>query len=353
MDSVAAGLAPGTLERRSGREGVTPVTAPLRLRGRCPVLWRAAGTVQVGTDPRWSVVLTDLSPEATRALAGLDGAADERALRTALHREGASAAEADSVVQHLIAAHLLVPADRGTSADEATWSLLRPAGDGSAVAARRARATVGVAGLGRLGAGIALGMAAGGVGTLVLEDAAAVSRLDAGTGLTTRDVGRPRSEAVARAAHDAAPGVRTRVGDATAADLVVTVEHHVADPVVAGRLADLGRPQLSVVVREASVLVGPLVRPGWTPCLRCVDLARADADPAWAVVAAQLVRAAPLPEETSLALLGAALAVAAALDHVDARPPRVEGASWSVALPDASPRLVTWDVHPECGCTGP
>ncbi|MBN9375247.1 MAG: hypothetical protein J0I40_07635, partial [Cellulomonas sp.] len=49
----------------------------MRLRTGLPVLRRGADEVQVGTDPRWAVRLTNLAPDEVEALvtrrAGLDG----------------------------------------------------------------------------------------------------------------------------------------------------------------------------------------------------------------------------------------------------------------------------------------
>ena len=61
-----------------------------------------------------------------------------------------------------------------------------------------------------------------------------------------------------------------------------------------GRSADAARaarrrdPHLPVRVRDGAGLVGPLVVPGVTSCLRCADLHRSDRDAAWPAVAAQL-----------------------------------------------------------------
>ncbi|MGJ0223707.1 hypothetical protein ACQUZK_09930, partial [Streptococcus pyogenes] len=86
------------------------------------------------------------------------------------------------------------------------------------------------------------------------------------------------------------------------------------------------------------VLVGPLVRPGVTACLRCLDLERSGRDPCWPTLAAQLTRTTPVAEETTLAATSSALAAAQALAHLDGRPVAVEDAALVVALPDAVPR---------------
>ena len=76
----------------------------MRLRARLPVLWLGPTRVQVGTDPRWSVALHDLSPSATQALLAVPQGADERVIRTAMRQQDVSADEADAVVGHLRAA---------------------------------------------------------------------------------------------------------------------------------------------------------------------------------------------------------------------------------------------------------
>ncbi|HWS57726.1 MAG TPA: ThiF family adenylyltransferase [Actinotalea sp.] len=336
----------------------------MRLRAGLPVLWRGPTEVQVGTDPRWAVALTDLSPSAARALTGLPGGATERELRVALAAEAVPTDEADAVVAHLATARLLLPGPRasgGTAArtalrpaDLRTWSLLDADGDAGPLAERRARARVRVDGLGPLGATLAAVLAAAGIGTLELADDRPVTAAEVGFGsLHSGDVGRPRSAGVARAVREVRPGVRTAAPGDVPADLVVLVEHAVADPVGYDGLLAAELAHLSVVLREASVLVGPLVLPGRTACLRCADLHRTDREPLWPRLAAQLAgdqgtRAAA--EETTLAVVGAALAAAQVLSHVDGRPCAVHDASLEVELPAALPRTTAWAPHPRCRC---
>jgi hypothetical protein len=148
-----------------------------------------------------------------------------------------------------------------------------------------------VTGLGRCGLMLAGLVAAAGVGTLELDDESPVTQHEIGPGgLSARDLGVPRSTAAARMLHDVAPGVRTAAPGTSAApaaagpvgrrphhpDLVVLVEHGAAEPIRYRRLTDDGVAHLSIVLREASVLIGPLVTPRRSACLWCVDLHRAD-----------------------------------------------------------------------------
>lgn len=330
----------------------------MRLRPGLPVLWRGTTQVQVGTDPRWAVALTGLSPSAARALPGLPWD-ESRALRAQLAREQVAVEEVEAVVDHLRAAGLLTPAppDAGpASPDHTAWSLLSDDADGSRVLAARSRRVVRVCGLGRLGLSIATCVAAAGTGTVELDDPGPVRRADIGVGgLTPRDVGAPRAATAARLLHDLAPAVRTAAPGRRHPDLVVLVEALVADPERHLRLLADDVPHLSVVVREASVLVGPLVQPGHGPCLRCLELHRADRDPAWPAVAAQLARRAPQAlggEETTLVRVAAGIAAAQVMAHLDGRPTAVHGAGLEIPLPDVLPRRLSWRPHPDCGCAG-
>lgn len=326
-----------------------------RLRPGLAVLWRSLTEVQIGTDPRWATVLTDLSPSATRALHGLAPGADLRTVRAALAAEQVARDEVDDVVAGLDRAGLLTPPPAttvagGLVADATAWGLVATPRH---VVDRRRHAVV-VRGLGRTGAVVATTLSSAGVRRIALEDDAQVTAHDTGVGgLTTRDLAADRTGAVARLLHDIDPGVRTSPLGAGQADLVVLVEPGTPDPVVyRGLLAD-GVPHLSVVLREASVLVGPLVVPGRTACLGCADLHRCDLDPAWPTLAAQLAARAPRTGdavESTLAAVAGGLAAAQALAHLDGRTASVEDAALEVRLPDALPRLVALPPHPECGC---
>ena len=102
----------------------------------------------------------------------------------------------------------------------------------------------------------------------------------------------------------------------------------VADPRVVRDLHDAGVPHLPVRVRDGAGLVGPLVIPGVTSCLRCADLHRSDRDAAWPAVAAQLRDTVGTADRATV-LATAALA----LNQVD----RVIAPSAAATLPAPGP----------------
>ena len=105
---------------------------------------------------------------------------------------------------------------------------------------------------------------------------------------------------------------------------------------------------------EAIGVVGPLVIPGRSACLRCLDLARTDRDPAWPLILAQMAGRRPDPPacDATLAAAVAAQATAQAMAFVD-RPGRtgpVSNGTLELVLPAWQWRRRTWLPHPACTC---
>jgi bacteriocin biosynthesis cyclodehydratase domain-containing protein len=143
-------------------------------------------------------------------------------------------------------------------------------------------------------------------------------------------------------------------------DLAVLTDALVADPRVVRDLQSRGVPHLPVRVRDGTGLVGPLVIPGVTSCLRCADLHRTDRDAAWPAVAAQL-RDTVASADRATVLATAALA----LNQVDRVIRAVRSGQDPDAAVDPPPTLDTtlefdvnagsiearrWSRHPDCTC---
>ncbi len=147
-------------------------------------------------------------------------------------------------------------------------------------------------------------------------------------------------------------GVET--GATTAPALVVISAHWVIPPArhLPWLRADV--PHLAVVDDESGWRIGPLVEPGRGPCLRCLELARRDRDPAWPVIAAQLAgRPAPPPVRGIRTLVDAAAAAAAVVDD-RLRFGETPLVGRSLRLGAAGdPPAAGHPPHPECGCRAP
>ncbi len=354
-----------------------------------PVVWRDRDTVQIGIDPRRAVALTGMGRRA--ALIGLlDGSREHGQVLAAAEELGIPAAAADRVIGLLAAAGALqdFPAaalralpdgPRARLARElATVSLAHGHADGGArVLARRQAATVRVYGAGPVGSEIASLLAASGVGRVactgpVSQPAAGATgpgrppraRSRGGTSpgraprSSTSRGSTPRGAAAAGgtpagAAPPPAAGRRSRAGPAQPPDLAVLADGY--PPELPARLVASGVVHLAASAREAIGVVGPLVLPGESACLGCVELARADRDPAWPFILAQLAGQASLPVAcaATLATAVAAQAVTQVLGCLDlARPP---GAVLNGTLELVSPawqwRRRSWPRHGQCPCS--
>jgi bacteriocin biosynthesis cyclodehydratase domain-containing protein len=330
-------------------------------------LWRDRDTVQFGVDSRRAVALRGLG-QAAAVISLLDGSRDREALIATAQEYGVPEVAVNRVLTTLAAAgvlddfparlHAALPDQlRARLAPElATASLAYGDGDGGArTLARRRAAFVRVHGAGRTGACVASLLAASGVGHVTCTDPEPAGPADlAPAGLIQADLGAPRQDGAARAISRAAPEVRTRDDDAVP-DLVVLTELTLPDLIE--QLMRDRVPHLALRAAEAIGVVGPLVQPGRSACLRCVDLRKADRDPQWPKVLAQatFTRARPQACDTVLAAMTAAVTAAQALAFIDrpgvpgSRPATANG-TLEVVLPDWQWRRRTWAPHPACGC---
>jgi hypothetical protein len=237
----------------------------------------------------------------------------------------------------------------------------RRPGDGARAFTRRMRAVVAVEGLGRVGAALALLLDGCGVGRVLLVDDEKVQVRDVGpVGHRLVDVSRTRSAALSDrlAPVPPLPPARSRrtggqgPAAAPAPDLVVLTDTlPLRDRL--RRSDELGHADVAHLVLEVADgvgRVGPLVLPGRSACLRCLDQARADRDPQWPLLLAQLVDA---PVEVPSVLLAAQLAATGAAEvctWLDDRTATTLGAQLVVEPPAHQPQRRPLPRHPGCGC---
>ena len=327
-------------------------------------VWRDPHRVQVGTDPDRAVVLEFADPTCARILDLLDGTRTETRLLREAVQHGIAAEDATAVLTLLRAAGYVIDAHtlRPGRLTDVTHRRLAPQltalalrGEAVPVAMhRRQAARVLVTGNGYLAVPIGSALACAGVGHVHPAVSGITLPSDvAPAGLLPADEYRPRAAAAADAIGRVAPDVDVtplRPGQASFAVLV-----GVAAPATLTALS-YGRrrlPHLAVSVRDGTVVLGPLVRPGHTPCLNCLDLHRLDRDPGWQTVAAQLNDGSHCDDavEATTALAGAAYAAAEVLAHIDGATPHTLGATVEITTP-GNPVRRQWTQHPECGCRG-
>jgi len=289
-------------------------------------LWRDRDTVQIGVDARRAIAISGMRG-ASDVIRLLDGSRSREQVVAEATERGVPAAVTERVITLLAAGGAIIdfPADALRSIPRELRQQLAPTlavaslsgqdGDGGVrLLGRRSATTVRVRGSGPIA--------------------------DLTTDLLTRS-------GLAAAADSCG---QPPAGDPP--DLLVLVGYPPQDYVA--ELLRLRVPHLAVCVSEAIGVVGPLVRPGMTACLRCLDFARAERDPAWPLILAQLPvsRLDRTSDDALLATAVAAQAAAQAVAFAD-RSPLAEATmngTLELALPAWQWRRRTWLPHRACTC---
>src|ERR1019366_5233298 len=295
----------------SASHGTLSRMRPALKPGLLPV-WRDRDTLQIGIDPRRAVALTGMG-SAAAVLGLLDGSRDrEQGIAAAAARVITLPTAAGTLCDFPASTIATVPdeARARLAAELATASLAHGDGDGGAhVLVRRQGAAIRVHGTGQVGSCIASLLAASGIGCVVSVGPAAACPPPraAGPGDWPPPMAGPAG--TPRRAPGGKPAVtRSRAGKRP--DLAVLVGSH--DPEIASALVRDRIPHLAASAGEAIGVVGPLVVAGQSACLRCLDLARSDRDPAWPLILAQLAGQQPDPLACDAPLAAAVAALAAA-----------------------------------------
>lgn len=357
-----------------------------RLNEAVQVLWRDRRTVQLELGHQ-RVVVEDIDSDQLRRLlpargdveaepadgvgstasaagtAGTASAASTSVPATGPTADAADAADWERLRTRLGAAGLLrapTPTERppagfsGRLAPDLRALTARVGSHASQVLAARSRSAVAVHGSTRLAGTLAATLAAAGVGWIQLAPGGD-ARADHSTpgGVTPADEGRRFAGASAEALRRAAPEVRTApIPHDRGPDLVILTETGPTDPSMQAGLHLDNVAHLRAVVEGDHAIIGPLVLPGTTSCLRCADLHRTDRDPAWPLLAVQLAgrpthRAA---SDVSLCVAAAGLAAGQALAFLDRERPAVVDATLEWRLPDWRLRRRSWPPHERCDC---
>ena len=317
-------------------------------------LWRDQRSLQFGRSSGSAVVLSGVDPTTRTILDLLDGTRTAEGVLAASEALGCrrertlelvtllqEAGLLEDAAQQRVALESLTAVERDRLTPDLATLAVHDAGTSWAVLARRRAACVVVLGAGRVGAPLASLLGGAGLGDVRLVDAALTREVDVVTGgLQPHDVGRPRGRAFAP--DKPLLAVLAPAAGVSLDDLLQELPPHT--------------PHLLAQVHDATGIVGPLVLPGRTACLHCLDLARTDLDPRWPALASQLAQAprGPIACAGPLALAVAAQACLQVLAFVDgpSRPATV-GGTLELSLPDWRWRRRSWLAHPDCACTSP
>ncbi|MFC9514309.1 TOMM precursor leader peptide-binding protein [Nocardiaceae bacterium NPDC056970] len=283
---------------------MTPVAAPhlrrLVLDPRLPILVRPSGRIQIGWDPETAMILTPPASVDPQALVSVLGLLDGRTSRPGVVwravEHGIAPADISTILSELEEAGVLRPAP--TQPDPAP--IIRVHGRGPLADAISTALTVGPARVSRS------------------------THFTADTDVTTWNC-----------------------------LCVVLTDDLVVDPRLVDALLVAGIPHLHVRLRDGRGVVGPLVLPGSTSCLRCADLTRSDADEEWPHVAAQLLgRVGHAGPATVLATAAVALGqLELVLTRVASPAPASLDATLEIDLGTHRFAVREWPRDPRCGCS--
>src|SRR4051794_22684314 len=240
-------------------------------------------------------------------------------------------------------------------AGQLTALAARFGGHAAQVLDARRHASVEVSGPSRVAVHVAAVLGASGVGRVhcALDGTTRLFHAVPG-GVAVGDEGEPLSAAAEAAVHRAAPETDTSpLATDDRPDLTIIASD---TPIPDERLYALhaaDAPYLAVLLGTDSGVVGPLVLPGLTSCLRCADLHRRDRDPAWSALAVQLAigrRHGPAAD-VAVATTVAGVAAQQALTFLDGGEPAAVDGTIELRLPDWRLRRRSWTMHPGCPCT--
>ncbi len=332
-------------------------TSERQLNDAAVLLWRRSGVVQLELGHR-RIVVENVSSQEMSALASR--------LRPPDKTHPVRPATLDELSALLDQYGFLTPRSADDPRDGQTPrppAHLRPdllalgtqfGGRAPSVLSCRRESAVAVHGSSRLAASVAATLGAAGVGWVQLTHGGDVFAGDACPGgLTPTDEGRRFVMAATDAVRRAAPDVDTSpIPWDRKPDLVILTDPSPVEPTVSASLHLDGLAHLVAAVEGTHSVIGPLVLPGISSCLRCADLHRQDRDPAWPAIAVQLGNG-PRHRRTSdvaLCVATAGIAVSQALAYLDRQSPATIEGTLEWQLPDWRLRRRSWPSHQACPC---
>ena len=350
----------------------------MRINPNQQALWRTPYEMQLGTGSN-SVILGKLSTAQERLIAALYTGIADKQFALITKQLGLSSKEAQEVVTAVDDLLLQEPPNnkKATSktkpliamgddfvssafADIIRASLLHSV-DGESVLINRLGRIIHIEDLGRAGLSIALGLAAAGIGNLISHDENKVDSKNIGpTGYPSQLIGQPRVDAL-RSILAASPnqsqistGKKLSEAKLQSVDCAVLISQQVTQPRRYSTWMNRDIPHIAATFDAERVWISPMIIPGQTACLFCLDKMRTDADGNWPVIATQLISSNKRFDDSASQLFAAGIIVQKILARAD----RVAGFNqaqenligYSLELISGLVTEHSWPKHESCDC---
>ncbi len=231
--------------------------------------------------------------------------------------------------------------------------------DGQAVLLERGRRAVHVDELTKTGLLVTLGLAAAGVGAVITHDSSRVTQRDIGnTGYAQGLLGQSRlgaAEWLLRGAPNRiqlVPGSKLDPKQLDNLDCAVIIAHQAIQPRLYARWMNRQVPHIAVVFDSTGVSVSPMITPGLTPCLYCLEQQRSDRDTGWPVLASQLLTSELRFDDSASQLFAAGIVLKKILQSIDSGPGcgEPDETGYRFQASDGSVTALQWPRHDSCSC---
>lgn len=334
-------------------------------------LWRTPFEMQLGLGQS-RVVLKSLTPAQERLIAALYRGIADKQLPTITKQLGLSKAESDFVLEQVEPIMLaenpkpeskneLSPEFIAGAFSEIIRASLLHAVDGEAVLIGRAGRSIHIEDISRTGLTIAQGLAAAGLGHLISHDEKQVLPVDLGpTGYPSQLLGWPRVDAL-RTILAASPnksmvstGKKLLEQQLQKIDCAVLIVQQAIEPRRYSHWVNRDVPHVAVTFDTEFASISPMIIPGQTACLFCLDSMRTKHDANWPVLASQLIASQKKFDDAASQLFTAGVVIQKILARID----KVAGfelseenlSGYRMNLKTGEITEFIWPKHSACGC---
>ena len=222
--------------------------------------------------------------------------------------------------------------------------------DPAEIISRRRASRIFIESMGRTGLTICRGLTSAFLGSILTLDNSLVKQSDVGNlGYTKGMLGISRAKAANEILMATGVQQHSRIsGSMQNLDLAILIANDAVSPQSYQIWMRREVPHISIVFDEGGVQLSPIIIPGITRCLACMELAKMDENPDWVAIAPQLLALDRSLEDSAVVLFAASLAVNQALTLIDSGAANLLPTAYRL---ERSGQVSRFEVKSrECGC---